>query len=274
MLLVNRNTLYFLIVFMLALVSSYFMISNWVFRSDFLSYKTFADLLSRQSTISELLNGYLSIRPTEPVFIVIYWLFGKYSYILLPSVNFLVYNYLLIKYVRVSWFAFLALILLHLTPTFQAFHLQRQFMSVVFLVLSLYFSSGRQRLIFWVLAILTHNSALLMFPLYLGTYISALLILPFLYLLKSLPSIGIHVGGDYKLGTVYYIVLILFTISVIIRRNICGNFSIPQVILVLSLLCCLLLMSPYLGSRFYFTVFFVVIVPSYMFRRINQNGGS
>lgn len=267
---IRINLLYFLIVFVCATISSYFVISNWLFKSDFLTYKEFAAYLSTEHLNDVIFSNFLSIRHTEPIFILVYWIFSKYSYVVVPLINLLIYNYMLLRFVRVSWLALLVLVLLQLTPSFQAFHLQRQFMSVIFLMFSLYFTKGKYRYVFWILAILTHNSALMLFPFYFRPSISFLLSIPILYFLFRLSDFGFYVGGDYHLGEVYYFVLAFFSFGIIMQKRISANLGRLEVIIMLIILWCLIFFSPYLGSRLYFTVFFAVIIPLYFYRKISQ----
>ena len=268
MFLIRKNSFYFFVIFISALVSSYFVISNWIFKSDFLTYQELATFLAKQQFIDILSSNFLSIRVTEPIFILFYWILSERSYILLPLVNLILYNFFLLRYTAVSWLALFALLLLQLTPTFQAFHLQRQFMSVIFLMVSLYFSKGYRRYIFWVLAILTHNSAILLFPLYLRSNIALFLFIPIVYLLHNLSTAGFHVGGDYELGSIYYIILAFFSLSIFVKKRITANLDRDKVTVMLVILWYLIFFLPYLGSRLYFTVFFVILVPGYFYRKI------
>lgn len=234
--------------------------SDWIFLSDFLTYREISDVLYNTSLLTFMEKNVFSVRPTEPLFSFLYWIFAPHSYVLLPLLAVIFYLRWIFANLKVTWLAITALFLLLATTLFQAFHLQRQFLATVFLLYGISSKKRFYQVILFVSSVLIHNSSVLFFPLFLSVKLSAPLIIGLIFAVINISIFNIAVGGDYILGTQYYFILALFLFIVLFKRSSQSKFK-WQICIMILFQFAVLSISPYLGSRLYFTFFFVLIIP-------------
>lgn len=257
---ISLNKIYFSMLFIFASSISLLLNVDWLFVSDFLTYRDITEVFSHTSLRDFATDNIFSVRPTEPLFSLLYWMFAPYSYFLLPSLALLFYLRFVFSHLTVTWLAIFALFLLIATTMFQAFHLQRQFLSIVFLLYAVSSTNKYYRFTLFTASILIHNSSALAFPLFLPTVVSVPLVALTMLAIFNLSSLSLKVGGDYNLSAPYYVILIFFSLFILLSRRL--TIGIRRKLLIFLLLqFFLLLSSPYIGSRMYFSTFFVIIIP-------------
>lgn len=255
----KKRTYVFIVALLLAGSLSSFRALHWVFISDFLTYRIMARDFSTHSIFGYLSSGIGSVRPTEPLFILIYYAFGPYAYIIVPIIALIFYLIAVSREARLTLPAVLGIFLLALVTPLEAFQLQRQFISIVFVVYALLSQNRARKYLIWLCAVLTHNSAIFFFPLFLKSALA----IP-MGVLISMYILGAHsvrVGGAYHLK-IEYIFLLAVAVSVIyIRRSNLSLHLFRSSIIIFLLQFIFIFSSPYIGSRLFFSTFFALVIP-------------